>query len=413
MSRKQVFILIIFVFIIVLLNNFFVKFFDIPVSFRTKLASRTNNTVVSSQQLFNLTWREVRDSYFDSTMNNQKWSRWKEHYRGKINTDADAKVAINTMLESLNDPYSNFMNREEFEEQNIDIDSRVTGIGVNIASIDGKIIILSVVEGSPAQTAQLKVGDIILKVNGVDMSGKSISEVANCVRGPINSIVEIVILRDNTKIIKKMKRKEIKVKTVKSFVDKEDKDLGYIQISTFIGADTAREFLEALQKTEKTKGLIIDLRGNPGGLLPNAVFISNMFIESGNDIVSIIGRNGYKNRIKAQNTQLLIDKPVVVMVDGASASASEILSGALKDYHKAKILGTRTYGKGMVQQIVPLPNGTGLNLTIAKYLTPNGTDINQKGIEPDIKVELTIDDMKSNKDRQLIVAKKELKKMIK
>ena len=395
---------------IVLLNNFFLKFFDIPVNFRTKLVSRTNNTVVSSQQLFNLTWREIRDSYYDSSMNNQRWARWKEHYRGKINTDDDAKVAIATMLESLNDPYSNFMNKEEFAEQNIDIDSKVTGIGVNIASIDGKIYVLGVVDGSPAQSAQIKIGDIILKVNGIDMSGKSISEVATNVRGPVNSIVEIVLLRDNNKIIKKIKRKEIKVKTVKSSVDK---DLGYIQISTFIGASTATEFVEALEKTKNTKGLIIDLRGNPGGLLPNAVFISNMFIEGGKEIVSIIGRNGYRSRIKAQNTQINITKPVIVLVDGSSASASEILSGALKDYNKAKIVGTKTYGKGMVQQIVPLPNGTGINLTIAKYLTPNGIDINKKGIEPDIKIELTIDDIKSNNDRQLIVAKNELKKMIK
>ena len=395
---------------IVLLNNFFLKFFDIPINFRTKLVSRTNNTVVSSQQLFNLTWREIRDSYYDSTMNNQRWARWKEHYRGKINTDDDAKVAIATMLESLNDPYSNFMNKEEFAEQNIDIDSKVTGIGVNIASIDGKICILGVVDGSPAQAAQIKVGDIILKVNGIDMSGKSISEVASNVRGPVNSIVEIVLLRDNNKITKKLKRKEIKVKTVKSSIDK---DLGYIQISTFIGASTATEFVEALEKTKNTKGLIIDLRGNPGGLLPNAVFISNMFIESGKEIVSIIGRNGYRSRIKAQNTQINITKPVIVLVDGSSASASEILSGALKDYNKAKIVGTKTYGKGMVQQIVPLPNGTGINLTIAKYLTPSGTDINKKGIEPDIKIELTIDDIKTNNDRQLMVAKNELKKMIK
>lgn len=398
---------------IILLNNFFMKFFDIPIDFRTKFATRTNTTIVPSQQLFNLTWREIRDSYYDSSMNNQNWVRWKDRYRGKINNDEDAKVAIATMLESLNDPYSNFMNKEEFAEQNIDIDSKVTGIGVNIASIDGKIYILGVIDGSPAQSAQIKVGDIILKVNGVDVSGKSISEVASAVRGPVNSIVEIVILRDNNKITKSLKRKEIKVKTVKSFVDKEDSNLGYIQISTFIGASTAKEFVEALEKTKDTKGLILDLRGNPGGLLPNAVFISNMFIESGKEIVSIIGRNGYRNRIKAQNTQININKPVIVLVDGASASASEILSGALKDYHKAKILGTKTYGKGMVQQIVPLPNGTGINLTIAKYLTPNGTDINKKGIEPDIKVELTIDDIKNNNDKQLIAAKKELKKMIK
>ena len=398
---------------VVLLNNFFVKFFDLPITFRNNFASTTNNTVVSSQQLFNLTWREIRDSYYDSTMNNQRWVRWKEHYSGKINTDEDAKVAIASMLESLNDPYSNFMNKRDFAEQNIDIDSKVTGIGVNIASIDGKIYVLGVVEDSPAQAAQIKIGDIILKVDGSDMSGKPISDVASSVRGPVNSVVEIVILRDGNKITKKLKRKEIKVKTVKSSVDKDDKDLGYIQITTFIGSSTATEFVEALDKTKNTKGLIIDLRGNPGGLLPNAVFISNMFIEGGNEIVSIIGRNGYKNKIKAQNTQFIVNKPVIVLVDGASASASEILSGALKDYNKAKILGTKTYGKGMVQQIIPLPNGTGLNLTIAKYLTPKGTDINKKGIEPDIKVELTIDDIKNNNDKQLIAAKKELKKMIK
>ena len=398
---------------IVLLNNFFLKFFDLPINFRMKFATTTNNTVVSSQQLFNLTWREVKDSYYDATMNNQNWSRWKEHYRGKINTDEDAKVAIATMLESLNDPYSNFMNKTEFAEQNIDIDSKVTGIGVNIASIDGKIYILGIVDGSPAQNAQIKVGDIIYKVDGVDMSGKAISDVASCVRGPVNSLVEIVILRDNNKITKKLKRKEIKVKTVKSSIDKDDKDIGYIQITTFIGSSTANEFVEALEKTKNTKGLIIDLRGNPGGLLPNAVFISNMFIEGGKEIVSIIGRNGYKNKIKAQNTQFIIKKPIIILVDGSSASASEILSGALKDYNKAIILGTKTYGKGMVQQIIPLPNGTGINLTIAKYLTPKGTDINKKGIEPDIKVELTIDDIKNNNDKQLIAAKKELKKIIK
>ena len=398
---------------IVLLNNFFLKFFDLPINFRMKFATTTNNTVVSSQQLFNLTWREVKDSYYDATMNNQNWSRWKEHYRGKINTDEDAKVAIATMLESLNDPYSNFMNKTEFAEQNIDIDSKVTGIGVNIASIDGKIYILGIVDGSPAQNAQIKVGDIIYKVDGVDMSGKAISDVASCVRGPVNSLVEIVILRDNNKITKKLKRKEIKVKTVKSSIDKDDKDIGYIQITTFIGSSTANEFVEALEKTKNTKGLIIDLRGNPGGLLPNAVFISNMFIEGGKEIVSIIGRNGYKNKIKAQNTQFIIKKPIIILVDGSSASASEILSGALKDYNKAIILGTKTYGKGMVQQIIPLPNGTGINLTIAKYLTPKGTEINKKGIEPDIKVELTIDDIKNNNDKQLIAAKKELKKIIK
>jgi len=204
-------------------------------------------------------------------------------------------------------------------------------------------------------------------------------------------------------------RKEIKIKTVKSSI--VDKNIGYIRISSFIGSTTPNEFLEALEKTKDTEGLILDLRGNTGGLLPNAIFIANLFIPQGN-IVSIVGRNGYKYDINAQDTEFGIDKPTVVLVDNGSASASEILSGALKDYNKAKLLVTKTYGKGMVQKIIPMPNETGLNLTIAKYLTPKGTDINKKGINPDIKVEFSIKDVKTNNDAQLQAAKNVLSKML-
>ena len=169
--------------------------------------------------------------------------------------------------------------------------------------------------------------------------------------------------------------------------------------------------MEALEKTKNTQGLILDLRGNTGGLLPNAVFIANLFIPKGN-IVSIVGRNGYKYDINAQDTEFGVKKPTIVLVDGNSASASEILSGALKDYNKAKLLGTKTYGKGMVQKIIPMPNETGLNLTVAKYLTPNGTDINKKGITPDIKVNLSIQDVKNNNDAQLQSAKNVLSQMM-
>ena len=149
----------------------------------------------------------------------------------------------------------------------------------------------------------------------------------------------------------------------------------------------------------------MDLRGNPGGLLPNAVFIANLFIPDGK-IVSVIGRNGYKQDLNAQDIKYTVSKPLIVLIDHSSASASEILSGALKDYNKAKLVGTTTYGKGMVQEVLPLPNETGLNLTIAKYLTPKGTDINKKGIAPDVKIELTLEDLKKNHDTQLEVAKK-------
>ena len=367
-----------------------------------------NHDHVSSQKLFDSVWLTVRDNYYDSTLNNQLWVRWKDHYRGKIKTDEDAKVAIQTMLESLNDPYSKYMNRQEYADQNTSINSKITGIGVNIATISGKIQIINVMEGTPAQNANLQNGDFILAIDGKDINGLPLADVANLVRGPENSLVELTILRGKDKFNKKIIRKEIKIKTVKSSMDK---NIGYIQIMTFIGSTTPNEFLEAIEKTQKADGLILDLRGNTGGLLPNAIFIANLFIPEGN-LVSIVGRNGYKYDIGAQNTEFQIKKPMIVLVDGASASASEILSGALKDYKVAKLLGTRTYGKGMVQKIIPLPNETGLNLTVAKYLTPNGTDINQKGINPDIEVTFTLNDIRKQNDVQLNTAKSLLSEMI-
>ena len=367
-----------------------------------------NHDHVSSQKLFDSVWATVKDNYYDSTLNHQLWVRWKDHYRGKIKTDEDAKVAIQSMLESLNDPYSKYMNKQEYADQNTSINSKITGIGVNISTESGKIQIINVMEGTPAQNANLQNGDVILAIDGKDVNGLPLADVANLVRGPENSVVELTILRGKDKFNKKITRKEIKIKTVKSSMDK---NIGYIQIMTFIGTTTPNEFLEAVEKTQKAEGLILDLRGNTGGLLPNAIFIANLFIPEGN-LVSIVGRNGEKYDIEAQNTEFNIKKPMIVLVDGASASASEILSGALKDYKVAKLLGTKTYGKGMVQKIIPLPNETGLNLTVAKYLTPNGTDINKKGIAPDIEVSFTLNDFKKQNDVQLNTAKSILTEMI-
>lgn len=394
------------VLVLVGLNNFLMQAnYNL---FRSDSPEMVNHDQVSYQKLFDSTWLTIRDNFYDPTLNHQVWSKWKHHYHGKIKTEADAKVAINTMLASLDDPYSKYMTKEEYAEQNSSISSKITGIGVNIATISGKIKIINVVEGTPAQAANLQPDDIILEINGQDVKGLPLADVANLVRGPENTFVELLILRNKDKFVKKVMRKEIKIKTVKSSIDK---NIGYIQITSFIGSTTPNEFLEALEKTKKAEALILDLRGNTGGLLPNAIFIANLFIPEGN-LVSIVGRNGYKYDIQAQDTELGIDKPMIVLVDGGSASASEILSGALKDYHKAKLLGTKTYGKGMVQKIYPMPNETGLNLTIAKYLTPNGTDINKKGINPDIEVKFTLEDIKNNNDVQLNTAKEILNQML-
>lgn len=404
MKRYQIFVFILLTVALVGFNTYFLSSKKVEV---VEDSDMIDYTKMSSQKLFEHTWKTIRDNYYDSELNGQLWSRWKDRYHGKVKNEEDAKVAIDTMLASLNDPYSRYMNKSEYADQNNSISSKITGIGVNIASVAGKIHIVNVMDGTPAQFANLLPDDIILSVDNKEVNGLSLFEVANLVRGPENSFVDITILRGNNKLTKKIIRKEIKIKTVKGSV--LDKDIGYIQITSFIGATTPNEFLEALEKTKDTKGLILDLRGNTGGLLPNAVFIANLFIQEGN-LVSIVGRNGYKYDINAQNTEFSVDKPTIVLVDGASASASEILSGALKDYKKAKLLGTRTYGKGMVQKIMPMPNETGLNLTIAKYLTPNGNDINKKGIEPDIEVKFSYNDLKNNNDVQLQTAKKMLSK---
>lgn len=406
MKRKELYIFIIIVLVLFGLNKFVMD------SNNNSLYSTDeellNKNYVSSQKLFDNVWSEIKDNYYDPTLNHQQWRYWKEHYHGKIKTDEDVKVAVDSMLASLDDPYSRYMSKTEYADQNTSINAKITGIGVNIADISGKIQIINVIDGTPAQSVNLQNGDIILNIDGKDAKGLSIAEVANLVRGPENTFVKLTVLRDKDKLVKNVMRKEIKIKSVKSTVDK---NIGYIQIASFIGSTTPNEFLEALEKTKDTEGLIIDLRGNTGGLLPNAIFIANLFIPEGN-IVSIVGRNGYRYDIQAQNTEFGINKPVIVLVDGASASASEILSGALKDYHKAKIVGTRTYGKGMVQKIIPMQNETGLNLTVAKYLTPSGVDINKKGIKPDVEVQFTAKDIKNRHDVQLSEAKKIMSVML-
>ncbi len=367
-----------------------------------------DTTRVSAQALFDKSWSTIRAEYYDPNFNHQKWVRWKNHYQGKIKTEEDAKVAIETMLASLDDPYSRFLTKQEFSEQNTSISSKISGIGVNIVNDAGKIRIISVIEETPAQFADLKPDDVILAIDNKKVSGLSLAEVSNLVKGPANTFVSLDILRNNEKLNKKVIRKEIKIKTVKSNLDKE---IGYIQISSFISNSTPNEFLEALENTHESKGLIIDLRGNTGGLLTNAVFIANLFIDKGK-LVSIVGRNGYKYDIMAQDTNFQVEKPIILLVNGSSASASEILSGAMKDYHKAKIIGTKTYGKGMVQKIIPMPNETGLNLTIAKYLTPKGKDINKKGISPDLEVHFTKENIEQKQDIQLETAKKLMNKII-
>lgn len=392
--------------VLCVLHNFYV-------SNHNPLLSENPTTVdtqkISYQKLFDRSWQIIKNEYYEPSMNHQRWTRWKSHYQNKIKTKDDAKVAIESMIASLDDPYSRFLTKEDFQIQNNTITSKISGIGVNIVNDSGKIKILSVIDDTPAQFADLRAGDIILAVNGQKVSGLSLSEVSSLVKGPVNTFVSIELFRNKEKLKKQIIRKEISIKTVKS---RNNDDIGYIQISSFISSSTPNEFLEALENTSKSKGLIIDLRGNTGGLLTNAIFIANLFINKGK-LVSIVGRHDYRYDIIAQNTNVDINKPIIILVDESSASASEIFSAAMQDYQRAKLVGVKTYGKGMVQKIIPMPNSTGLNLTIARYLTPSGNDINKRGIVPDIEVKFSPSDIETRNDIQLKKAQNIMHSMLK
>ena len=369
-----------------------------------------NQEEVNPKQLFLESWQVIKSNYYSKNMNKQNWSRWKKRYINKIKTKEDAYVAINTMLASLNDSYSKFLSEEEFQEQNSAINSKLYGIGINIASISGKIYVVNVLENAPAYNSGIRSGDIILKVNSKDINGQSIYQVAQLIRGNINQVINLELLKGNEKFSCSVKREEIKVKTIE--YKKISNDIGYIRISSFIGVDTPKEFIIALNRLKDTKGLILDLRGNSGGLFQNAIVIANLFMNEGT-IVNVIARQGKKNTYSAEHDGCIYDNPLVVLIDENSASASEILSSALKDNKRATLVGTKTYGKGLVQKVFALPNKTGMNLTIARYLTPKGVDINKKGIEPDYVVNFKHSDFITNNDSQLSFAKNYLEKKIK
>ncbi len=369
-----------------------------------------NEKQKSPRELFLDCWTTTKNNYYISDLNKQNWTKWKKRYLNKIETQDDAAVAINSMLASLDDSYSRFMGEDEFLLQSNALNSKLYGIGINIASNAGKIYIINVLEGAPAYNAGIRTGDIILKINGQDIKGQSIYQAAGLIRGNLGENLELELLRGNEKFTKTLKREEIKIKTVE--YKKIDENLGYIRISSFIGVDTPKDFIIALNRLKDSKGLILDLRGNSGGLFQNAIVISNLFLNKGT-IVRVIARQGKKNIYNVKQEGCIYENPLAVLIDNNSASASEILSSALHDNKRAVLIGTRTYGKGLVQKVYPLANKTGMNLTIARYLTPKGVDINKKGIEPDFIVNFSHNDFINNFDPQLAYAKKYLEREIK
>ncbi|MBR1617155.1 S41 family peptidase, partial [bacterium] len=276
------------------------------------------------------------------------------------------------------------------------------------------LLIIAPLEDTPGERAGLKSEDEILEIDGVSTKGITVEAAAEKIRGPEGTLVKLLIKRkgEDTKLYT-IKRANIELKSVSTKPPKigvVDDNVGYIRLSSFLSKNAATEFKTALNSMKDKDGIIIDLRSNPGGLLTNAVYIADMFLSS-KVIVSTVDRDGYK---ETQNSlsQVTTTQPVVVLINSGSASASEILSGALKDNNRAIIVGKKSFGKGLVQEINKLPDGSALHITIQRYLTPNGTDINKKGITPDYVVDITEDDIKNNVDPQLAKACEIIQKQV-
>ena len=354
-------------------------------------------------ELYDNVWRLVNTKFVDQTNNSQDWSKWRHKYDKVIKTNEDAYVAINTMIASLNDPYTKFLDPKEFAEETSSIKGSLKGIGIQIGVKDGKLMVIAPIEDTPAERAGLLADDEILEIDGKSTKGITVDKAADQIRGKEGTKVTLIIKRkDCEPKYYTIVREEIEIKSVSQKIPNDVKmpnEIAYIRLSSFISRNAAQEFSDILINSTDKKGFIIDLRSNPGGLLSNAIFISDMFLDGG-IIVSTVDRDGYKETQRAAKG-VLTTKPIVVIINKGSASASEIFSGAIKDNHRGLIIGEQSFGKGLVQEINKLAYGSGINITIQKYLTPSGTDINKKGIEPDIVVELTEEHIKNKDDVQL------------
>ncbi|MCE3234794.1 MAG: hypothetical protein K0Q50_974 [Vampirovibrio sp.] len=367
------------------------------------------------QSLYDEVWKLINARFVNEDKNGQDWRIWRHRFDSQIKDEEDANVAIETMLASLNDRYTRFLDKDEFAEEGRSIKATLYGIGIQIGVREDKLVVIAPIDDTPADKAGLKANDEILEIDGKNTKGMSVKDAADLIRGEKGTKVHLLIKREEkaTKYYD-ITRDEIKLKSVSlnnPFEVSIPNNIGYIKLSTFLSSNASQEMQNALGELNGKSGYILDLRSNPGGLLSNAIRIADFFLEEG-AIVSTVDRDGYKE-VRYSSPSVLTGKPLVLLINGGSASASEILSGALKDNKRAVLIGERSFGKGLVQEINQLPGGSGVNITTQRYLTPNDTDINKKGIEPDISVELNEDDAKSKKDPQLAKAIAIVEEMIK
>lgn len=315
----------------------------------------------------------------------------KDNYYGELDNEKLVDSAIKGMISAVGDEYTSYSDTDDADNFKQTVSGIYEGIGCTVGvNLDNKIVVVDMFKDSPAEKAGLKVGDIIIKIDGEDFVGKSSTDMSNYVKSSKNSKVVLTIIRDEETMELDVERKKIEIPYVSGeVITKDDMKIGYIDISLFSSTiyDQFKRKLEELEK-ENISGLVIDVRGNSGGYLSGVTDILNLFLKKGDVIYQL--ESGNKKQIKKDTTKEKRDYPVAVLVNGGSASASEILASAIKESYNGYVVGTKTYGKGTVQQTTTLPDGSMVKYTVQKWLTPNGNWVNEVGVEPTDIVELDI-----------------------
>ena len=322
-----------------------------------------------------------------------------KEYVDEFNQSDAMDAAINGVLQSL-DPYSSYMSPKMFESMQTETSGKFGGLGIEVGMEAGVVKVISPIDNSPAYKAGVKAGDYIVKINNIQVQGKSLTEAVDLMRGPIGSDIEITIRRIGEKksFIFKIKREIIEIKSVKAkYVEDE---IGYLRLTSFNenSSEQIKDKIKEMNQNDSLKAYILDLRNNPGGLLSQAIKITDFFLNKG-EIVSTKGRKSYENRKWfAKNGDITNGKALIVLINYGSASASEIVAGALKDHKRATIIGENSYGKGSVQSIIPLKNNGAIRLTVSKYYLPSGDSISEIGVGPDIEIVEKSDDFRIDTD---------------
>ena len=369
------------------MKNYLTIFFFLNILFYINFSISAENNIYKKIDLFGEVLEKINEEYVD-----------------EINQSKSMDSAINGLLQSL-DPYSSYMSPETFNEMQTETSGEFGGLGIEVSMESGVVKVISPIDDTPASRAGIKAGDYIVKIEDTQVQGKTLGEAVDLMRGPIGSSIELIVRRKGKKkaLTFNITREIIEIQSVKA--DLLEKNIGYIRLTSFNenSGEQIEDKIKNLEKNQDIKAYILDLRNNPGGLLSQAIKISDFFLDNG-EIVSTKSRNVSENRKWfARKGDLTNGKTLVVLINYGSASASEIVAGALKDHKRAIILGENSYGKGSVQSIIPLKNKGAIRLTVAKYYLPSGKSISEVGVIPDIEVDEKGEEfkMKTKTDNQL------------